>query len=277
MKIIETISEVKKARYNLKGTVGFFPTLGYLHEGHLSLVKQSCKENDFTVSSIFVNPTQFGPSEDFNSYPRDFERDLAMLEKEGVEFVFMPSTKEMYPDGYNTWVDVEKITAKLEGASRPTHFRGVATVVAKLFNILEPDRAYFGQKDAQQLAVIKKMVKELNMNVTVVTCPTVREPDGLAMSSRNVYLKPDERKIANVLYTSLQTAQKMYRNGERNAEKIRREMTNLINRQPLAHIDYISIVDNETLDEIDEIKAPALVSLAVKIGKPRLIDNIVLE
>lgn len=277
MKIIKTISEVKKERRNLQGTVGLFPTLGYLHEGHLNLVRKSVLDNDFTISSIFVNPTQFGPSEDFDSYPRDFERDLAMLEEEGVEFVFMPSTQEMYPEGYDTWVDIENITRKLEGASRPTHFRGVTTVVAKLFNILEPTRAYFGQKDAQQLAVIKKMVKELNMNLEVITCPTVREPDGLAMSSRNTYLKPDERKAATVLYQSLKLAEKLYSEGERDAIKIRGEMTSLIQQQPAANIDYISIADNETLDEVDEITRPVLVSLAVKIGKPRLIDNLVLE
>jgi pantoate--beta-alanine ligase len=277
MKVINTIAEFKKARHELEGTVGFFPTLGYLHEGHLSLVRQSVKENDHTVSSIFVNPTQFGPSEDFESYPRDFQRDLDLLEKEGVELIFMPSTGEMYPGGYNSWVDLEGITQKLEGASRPTHFRGVTTVCAKLFNILEPDRAYFGQKDAQQLAVIRKMVKELNMNLEIVACPTVREPDGLAMSSRNAYLGPDERKAATVLYQSLELAKKLYAEGERDAGKIRREMTALIKQQALARIDYVSIADNETLEELVEIHAPALVSLAVKIGKPRLIDNIVLE
>lgn len=277
MKIIQTIDETKKARRSLKGTVGFFPTLGYLHEGHLSLVRRSRRENAWTVSSIFVNPTQFGPSEDFANYPRDFDRDLAMLEKEGVELVFMPSVQEMYPDGYDTWVDIDNITRKLEGASRSSHFRGVTTVVAKLFNILEPTRAYFGQKDAQQLAVIKKMVQELNMNLEVVACPTVREPDGLAMSSRNTYLKPDERQAAAVLYRSLQLAKKMYSEGERNADRIRREMISLIEKQPQAHIDYVSIADNLTLDEMTVIDAPALVSLAVKIGKPRLLDNIVLE
>lgn len=277
MRVIETISKVKKARYELKGTVGFFPTLGYLHKGHLSLVSRSRQENDHTISSIFVNPTQFGPSEDFKNYPREFERDLTLLEEEGVEFVFMPSTKEMYPEGYNTWVDIEKVTERLEGASRPTHFRGVTTVVAKLFNILEPTRAYFGQKDAQQLLVIKKMVSELNMNVEVVTCPTIREPDGLAMSSRNSYLSPEERKSATVLYRSLMLAKDMWSQGEKDANKIRNEMMKLIQQQPLAETDYVSIADTETLEELDEIKPPALVSLAVKIGKPRLIDNIILE
>jgi pantoate--beta-alanine ligase len=277
MKVIETIAEVKKARHELKGSVGFVPTMGYLHEGHLSLVKRARAENDTATASIFVNPTQFGPKEDFESYPRDTERDLALLEKEKTDIVFMPSAAEIYPPRFNSWVEVEDITGRLEGASRPGHFRGVTTVVAKLFNIVEPTRAYFGQKDAQQLAVIKKMVKDLNMDLEIVACPTVREPDGLAMSSRNTYLNPEERKAATVLYQSLNLAKEMWLKGEKNADKIRREMTGLIRRQPLAHIDYVSIADNETLEELEEIKTPALVSLAVKIGKPRLIDNIVLE
>jgi pantoate--beta-alanine ligase len=277
MKVVDTIAEMKKLRAKVAEPVGFVPTMGYLHDGHLSLVKQAKEENSTVITSIFVNPTQFGPSEDFESYPRDFPRDLAMLDERGVEFVFMPSTKEMYPEGYNTWVDVDKVTERLEGASRLTHFRGVTTVVAKLLNILEPTRGYFGQKDAQQLIVIKKMVKDLNMNVEIVACPTVREPDGLAMSSRNKYLKLDERKAAAVLYQSLKLAQQLWSQGEKDAEKIRQKMTELIQGQPLAHIDYISIADNETLEELKEIKPPALVSLAVKIGKPRLIDNIVLE
>jgi len=277
MKVIETIAEVKEARHELKGSVGFVPTMGYLHEGHLSLVKRARAENDTATASIFVNPTQFGPKEDFESYPRDTERDLALLEKEKTDIVFMPSAAEIYPPRFNSWVEVEDITGRLEGASRPGHFRGVTTVVAKLFNIVEPTRAYFGQKDAQQLAVIKKMVKDLNMDLEIVACPTVREPDGLAMSSRNTYLNPEERKAATVLYQSLNLAKEMWLKGEKNADKIRREMTGLIRRQPLAHIDYVSIADNETLEELEEIKTPALVSLAVKIGKPRLIDNIVLE
>ena len=277
MEIIETIAEVKKARYQLKGTVGLFPTLGYLHQGHLSLVRHSRQENEYTISSIFVNPTQFGPSEDFDSYPRDFQRDLTMLEEEGVEFVFIPSRKEMYPHGYDTWVDVEKVTQRLEGASRPTHFRGVTTVVAKLFNILEPTRAYFGQKDAQQVTVIRKMVTDLNMNLEVVTCPTFREADGLAMSSRNTFLNPEERQAAPVIYRSLCLARELWSQGEKDATRVRQEMRTLIQKQPLAAIDYISIADNDTLEELEEIRPPALVSLAVKIGEPRLLDNVVLE
>jgi pantoate--beta-alanine ligase len=249
--------------------------MGYLHDGHLSLVKQARAENPSVVVSIFVNPTQFGPQEDFARYPRDPKRDLALLEKEKVDLVFMPSSDEMYPPKFNSWVEVGKLAERLEGASRPGHFRGVTTVVAKLFNIVQPDRAYFGQKDAQQLIVIKKMAKDLDMNLEVVAVPTVREPDSLAMSSRNTYLNAEERKQAAVLYQALKLAQKLYADGERNAQNIRQQMTTLIQKQPLANIDYISIADAETLDELDKVKPRALVSLAVRIGKTRLIDNVV--
>ena len=277
MKVLKTINGIKQLRLKLPEPVGFVPTMGYLHEGHLVLVRRAKAENSSVVVSIFVNPTQFGPHEDFDKYPRNPERDLAMLEKEGVDLVFMPSVAEMYPPQFNSWVDVGKITERLEGAARPGHFRGVATVVAKLFNIVQPDRAYFGQKDAQQLAVIKKMVADLNMNLEVVAVPTVREPDGLAMSSRNIYLNPEERKAAVVLYQALSLAQKLWSQGEKDAQAIRQKMTGLIQKQPLANIEYISIADAETLDELDKVKPPALVSLAVKIGKTRLIDNVVLE
>jgi len=277
MKVVKTIAEMKKIRASLKGDVGLFATLGYLHEGHLSLVRRAKAENPIVMSSIFVNPTQFGHKEDLASYPRDFPRDLKMLEDEGTDFVFMPSAEEMYPPRYSTWVDVEKVTERLEGAVRPGHFRGVATVVTKIFNIMQPTRSYFGQKDAQQCAVIKKFVADLNMNVEVVICPTVREPDGLAMSSRNTYLNPDERKAAVVLSQSLRLAEDLWKKGENNAETIRRKMKELIQKQPLANIDYISIADNETLEELDVVKPPALVSLVVKIGKPRLLDNTILK
>jgi pantoate--beta-alanine ligase len=277
MKIVKTIADFKKLRPKLAGPVGFVPTMGYLHEGHLELVRRARAENPSVAVSIFVNPTQFGPKEDFKQYPRDPERDLALLEKEGTDVVFMPTAEEMYPPNFNSWVEVGKITEKLEGAARPGHFRGVATVVAKLFSIVRPDKAYFGQKDAQQLLVIKKMATDLNMGVEVIAVPTVREPDGLAMSSRNSYLNAEERKQAVVLYQSLKLAQKLYADGERDAKAIREQMTALIGQQPLANIEYISIADAETLDELDKLKPSALVSMAVRFGKTRLIDNVLVE
>jgi len=277
MEIVETIDDMRKLRQELAEPVGLVPTMGYLHEGHLSLVKRARAGNRSLVVSIFVNPTQFGPQEDFHSYPRDTERDLALLEKEATDVVFMPSADEMYPPQFNSWVEVGKVTERLEGASRPGHFRGVTTVCTKLFSIVQPTRAYFGQKDAQQAVVIKKMVTDLNMNLEIVTLPTVREPDGLAMSSRNTYLNPEERRAAPVLYQALTLAQGLWERGEENAERIRQEMTRLIQSQPLATIDYTSVANAETLDELDTVKPPALVSLAVKIGEARLIDNIVLE
>jgi pantoate--beta-alanine ligase len=275
MKVLETIDEIRKLRLKLPKPVGFVPTMGYLHEGHLILVRRAKAENSSVVVSIFVNPAQFGPQEDFKKYPRNPQRDLAMLEKEKVDIVFMPSVAEMYPPQFSSWVEVGKVAERLEGTSRPGHFRGVATVVAKLFNLVQPNKAYFGQKDAQQLAVIKKMVADLDMSVEVVAVPTVREPDGLAMSSRNIYLNPEERKQAAVLYQALGLAQKLWSQGEKDAKVIRQQMTDLIQKQPLADIDYISIADAETLDELDTVRPPALVSLAVKIGKTRLIDNVV--
>lgn len=277
IKIATTISKMKALRRQLPEPVGFVPTMGYLHEGHLRLVRQAKAENAAVVVSIFVNPTQFGPSEDFEKYPRDAKRDIFLLEGENVDVLFMPEVLEMYPEGYNSWVDLEGITAELEGASRPGHFRGVTTVVTKLFNITEPARAYFGQKDAQQLLVIRKMVSELNMNLQVVTVPTVREPDGLAMSSRNVYLTPDQRKQAPVLFESLKLAQSLWENGKREAREIRQQMIERIESASDARIDYVSIADIKTLQEIDRVDRPALVSMAVRLGKTRLIDNILLE
>jgi pantoate--beta-alanine ligase len=276
MKVVQTIAEMRQLRKQMSGTAGFFPTLGYMHEGHVSLVKRARNENEAVIASIYVNPTQFGPREDFKSYPRDAKRDLGLLEP-FTDIVFMPSDKEMYPEGYDSWVEVKGVTEVLEGAIRPEHFRGVTTVVNKLFNIVEPTRAYFGQKDAQQVAVIKKMVKDLNMNVEIVVCPTVREQDGLAMSSRNTYLTPEQRRGAVVLYQSLLLAKDLVVNGEQDAGVMRREMKDLIEKEPLAKIEFISVADNETLKEIHRKKGPVLVSLAVKFGKTRLIDNIVLE
>jgi len=276
MKVIEKIIDMRKARQKLTEPVGFVPTMGYLHEGHISLVNQAREENSSVIVSIFVNPTQFGPKEDFKSYPRDIKRDLAML-KPFTDIVFMPSAAEMYPENYDTWVAPGDIAARLEGTARSGHFRGVDTVVAKLFNIVQTTRAYFGQKDAQQLAIIKKMVNDLNMNLEIVACPTVRQADGLAMSSRNVYLNEKQRQAATVLYKALALAHELWGQGEQEAGTLRRRMTELIEDEPLAEIDYISVAHPETLKELHRIKTPALVSLAVKFGKTRLIDNTVLE
>ncbi|MFC2059619.1 pantoate--beta-alanine ligase [Chloroflexota bacterium] len=277
MKVIETIEEMKRLRLELTEPVGFVPTMGYLHEGHLSLVRQAKIENPSVAVSIFVNPTQFGPQEDLEKYPRDLNRDLALLEKEKTNVVLVPPAVEIYPPHFDSWVEVGKVSRQLEGASRPTHFRGVTTVVAKLFNIVQPTKAYFGQKDAQQAIVITKMVADLNMNLEVVTLPTIREPDGLAMSSRNTYLNPEQRQASTILYQALELAQKLWSQGEKDAEKLRQQMAALIQKEPLANINYVSIADNETLDELDKVKPPALVSLAVNIGKTRLIDNVVLK
>lgn len=276
MKVVETIAAMKAERGKLAGSVGFVPTMGYLHEGHLVLVRHARTETLTVIASIFVNPTQFGPQEDFATYPRDPERDLALLEKENVGVVFMPSAQEMYPQGFSSSVAVEGITERLEGKPRPGHFMGVTTVVAKLFNIVQPDRAYFGQKDAQQLAVIRKMVSDLNMNLEIVAVPTVREPDGLAMSSRNAYLTPEERKAAPVLWKALCLARGHWENGEKDVARLRQEMTTLIEREPFAQIEYVSIADPDTLEELTKIAEPALVSLAVRIGGTRLIDNTML-
>jgi len=275
MKVIETIAEMRQLRKQLDEPVGFVPTMGCLHEGHLSLVRRARVENPSLVVSIFVNPAQFGPKEDFNNYPRDPQRDLAILEKERADIVFMPSVTEMYPPGFDSWVDTGKIAQQLEGACRPGHFRGVATVVAKLFNIIQPTRAYFGQKDAQQTIVVKKMVADLNMNLEIVTMPTVREPDGLAISTRNAYLNAEEHQAAAVLYKALTLAQELWSQGERDAERIRQQMRALIQKEPLAMIDYVSIAEPERLEELDRVIPPALVSMAVKIGRTRLIDNVV--
>jgi pantoate--beta-alanine ligase len=250
--------------------------MGALHKGHLSLVRRARADDDTVVVSIFVNPTQFGPSEDYARYPRDPDRDLALLRDLGTDVVFMPPVEEMYPEGFDTYVQVEKLSQVLEGASRPGHFRGVATVVTKLFNIVQPHRAYFGQKDAQQLAVIRRLTRDLDLPVEVVGLPTVREPDGLAMSSRNAYLSPEERKAAPVLYRSLEAAQELWRSGVRDVSLIRQRMNEVLAAEPLARVDYVSVADAETLEELETVDRPALVSLAVRIGGTRLIDNVTL-
>jgi pantoate--beta-alanine ligase len=276
MQIARTIPEMKALRKKLAGSAGFVPTMGYLHDGHLELVRRAKKDNPYAVVSIFVNPTQFAPNEDFKAYPRDLDRDLAMLDTVKTDIVFIPSDKEMYPEGYNTWVDVQGITGTLEGRSRPVHFRGVTTVCNKLFNIVNCERAYFGQKDAQQALVIQKMVSDLNMNLEIIVVPTVREKDGLAMSSRNTYLTTEERSSAPVLYKSLRLANEMYDKGERDAGTIRTAMAALISSVPAAKIDYISISDINSLQDVERITGKVLISMAVKLGKPRLIDNIIL-
>ena len=277
MEIIKTIAEMRRLRSSLAEPLGFVPTMGFLHQGHLALIRQAKEGNASVAVSIFVNPTQFAPGEDYERYPRDIQNDLAELEKIGIDVVFTPSRSEMYPHGFSSRVEVDRLTSRLEGAARPGHFSGVTTIVARLFNIIRPTRAYFGQKDAQQVAVIKKMVSDLNMDTKIISLPTVREPDGLAMSSRNSYLNPKERQAALILYQSLMLAKKLYRQGEEDAAKLRGEMVRFIRKEPLATIDYVAITDALTLEELESVKPPALVSLAVKIGETRLIDNIVLE
>jgi pantoate--beta-alanine ligase len=276
MQIITSLPDLRTARLSLYGTVGLVPTMGYLHEGHLSLVSRAKAENEHAIVTIFVNPTQFGANEDLSKYPRDLERDLSLLRPLGVEVVWTPSAEVMYPPGYQTWVEVEALTNPLEGAMRPGHFRGVTTVVAKLFNATQPNKAYFGQKDAQQAAVIRRMAVDLNFPLEVVVCPTAREADGLAMSSRNKYLNEAERKAATVLFRSLSAAKDLYESGERNAETIRRKMKETLEAEPLAQMQYVSCADYDTLEELDEVKGKALLSMAVFLGKTRLIDNVVL-
>jgi pantoate--beta-alanine ligase len=255
-------------------TIALVPTMGYLHEGHLSLVRIAKRKSDVLVVSAFVNPVQFGPKEDFRQYPRDFRKDRVLLEREGCHFVFAPRVKDMYPEGYLTYVNVEKITGRLEGASRPTHFRGVTTVVAKLFNIVQPDVAVFGQKDAQQAVVLKKMADDLSYGIRMITAPTVREPDGLAMSSRNRYLTEEERKQAAVLYQSLREARGLIIKGERRARRIIARMANLIEKNPSARLEYIAVTDAHTLEKLNQLKGEVLISLAARFGRARLIDNL---
>jgi len=279
LKVIESVKAMQShcERLRLAGKkISFVPTMGYFHEGHLSLMKEARRTADHVVVSIYVNPTQFGPKEDFSKYPRDFDRDAAMAKSVGVDVIFFPPNSEMYPEGYQTYVNVENVTQNLCGLSRPGHFRGVTTVCCKLFNIVKPHSAIFGRKDYQQLAAIKRMVADLNMDLEIVGMPTFREPDGLAMSSRNVYLSKEERASALTLVSSLKTAQKLYAEGERNAVKIIRQAEKLITSAPFTAIDYIKICDAATLEDVLEIKGEAVMALAVKVGKTRLIDNSVL-
>jgi len=280
MKVINSSAEIQsycKSARDAGKAIGLVPTMGFLHEGHLSLMRRARSENDLLVVSIFVNPTQFGPNEDYKAYPRDFRRDSELASEVGVDVIFAPTPEDMYPGGYATFVNVERITDKMCGASRPEHFQGVTTIVAKLFNLVQPHKAYFGQKDAQQTIVIKRMAADLNFDIEIVVLPTIREEDGLAMSSRNRYLNAEERQAALVLSKSLGTAESLVKSGERDAAEISRKMRALIEAEPLATIDYISIVQADTLDDLNIVAGNALIALAVFIGKTRLIDNLVLD
>ena len=276
MKIISSLSDLRAVRLSLRGEIGFVPTMGFLHEGHLSLIQRAKADCPNVLVSIFVNPTQFGANEDLSKYPRDLERDLSLIEPLGVDAVWTPTPEIMYPSGYQTWVEVDAMTRPLEGSMRPTHFKGVTTIVAKLFNAVQPHKAYFGQKDAQQAAVIRQMTRDLNFPIEVIVCATVREADGLAMSSRNKYLDSAERQAATILFRALNAAQGLYESGERNAEKLRVTMQEILATEPRAQPQYISCADYDSLAELDVIQGKALLSMAVMLGKTRLIDNFVL-
>ncbi len=277
MHIVESIAELRQIRKSYASSVGLVTTMGYLHDGHLSLVNYSRDENDTVIATIFVNPTQFGEGEDFDSYPRDSERDLALLRDAGVDCVFMPSPKIMYPPNFQTKVTIKQVTQGREGGQREGHFVGVATVVAKLFNITQPTIAYFGQKDAQQAVVIRQLIRDLNFPLKMAVCPTQREADGLAMSSRNVYLSAEERQSATVLYRALQATGQAYDSGERNPNTLRAIAQQTVHREPLAYLDYVSLADTESFQEVKStIENPVLLSLAAKVGKPRLLDNCLL-
>ena len=280
MKIVTTIQEVKDMVAGWRKqeqSIGFVPTMGYLHEGHGSLITEARKQNDKVVVSIFVNPMQFGPTEDLASYPRDLEKDSAFCESLGADLIFHPEPSEMYSDGFCSYVDMSVLTEELCGLSRPVHFRGVCTVLTKLFNIVQPDRAYFGEKAAQQLAVVKHMVEDLNMNLEIIGCPIIREEDGLAKSSRNTYLSQEERQAALILSKTIFMGQKMVEEGETDAVKLVEAMKANIRTEPLAKIDYVKAVDGLTMQQVTEIKAPTLVAIAVYIGKTRLIDNFIVK
>jgi len=277
MQIAETLHDLRAARHALRGSVGLVPTMGYLHEGHLSLVRAASEECDHVLATIFVNPTQFSANEDLASYPRNLPGDLAMLEAEGVSLVFTPTPDIIYPPGYQTYVEVEQVSQGKEGGARPGHFRGVATIVAKLFNLAQPQRAYFGQKDAQQVAVVRRMAHDLNFPLEIVVCPIVREADGLAMSSRNVYLSPTERQAAAIIPQAWQRAAQAYDDGERHPNALRALVRDHIAQEPLARLDYVSLASALTLAEQDSpTDEPLLLSLAVQVGRPRLLDNCLL-
>lgn len=278
MLVIDKIPEMQSLANNLRMSkiIGFVPTMGFLHEGHLSLVRKSKEMTDLTVVSIFVNPIQFGPNEDFDRYPRDINRDKMLLEKEGVDILFFPHAEDMYPKGYKTFVKVKEMEDYLCGKTRKGHFEGVATVVTKLFNIVKPHYAFFGKKDYQQLKIIERMVRDLNMDINIVACPTVREADGLAMSSRNTYLTPEERKKAGAIFSALKRAEELFIKGEKNAKKLISEASSILSSVEGLKIEYVSIVDSETLEEVSEIEESAVLAIACRMGETRLIDNIIL-
>ena len=278
IQVVHTIAEARQVRWQDSGASwGIVPTMGFLHEGHFSLVRKAADENDFVAVSIFVNPTQFGDPNDLDMYPRNLEADVAALKELGVALVFAPTVAEMYPAGFQTTVSLAEASRPLEGAARPGHFDGVATIVTKLFNILQPTRAYFGQKDAQQTVVLRQMVRDLNLNLDLIICPTMRERDGLALSSRNTRLSKEERQAATILYSALKNAEALINEGVRNGDSLREAMTNLIASEPLARLDYVSVADAITLAELDEIQGEILLSMAVFIGPIRLIDNFLLQ
>jgi pantoate--beta-alanine ligase len=274
MHIAHTIPELRRHRRRHAGSWGFVPTMGYLHAGHLALVERARQDNDHVAVSLFVNPTQFGDPADLIHYPREPERDLELLRQAGVDLVFAPEPEVLYPPGFQTYVSVEEVSRPLEGSSRPTHFRGVATVLTKLFHLVAPSRAYFGQKDAQQTIVVRRLVEDLDFDLEIVVCPTVREADGLAMSSRNARLNADQRAAAPVVYRALQGAAAALRGGQRNAEALRAAMRATLESEPLALIDYVSVADPRTLEELERVEGEALLSLAAFFGKIRLIDNL---
>jgi pantoate--beta-alanine ligase len=276
MRITESLAELRKLRGSMEGPFGLVPTMGALHAGHASLVRRARSECAHVGVSIFVNPAQFGPGEDFASYPRTLREDLGLLESLGADVVWTPDRESLYPPGFQTWISVEEVSAPLEGQSRPGHFRGVTTIVAKLLNAFTPDRAYFGQKDAQQVVVLRRMVQDLNFPVELVVCPTIREADGLALSSRNAYLSAAERQAAVVLYRALTAAKKRFDEGERNGDALRSVLRAVLQAEPLAQEGYVSAADPETLRELDRVGADVLLSMAVRIGKTRLIDNILI-
>ena len=277
MRVIDDIQEISRACLKLSRPLGLVPTMGALHEGHLTLVRRARRDSGSVAVTIFVNPSQFGPGEDLEQYPRDLERDLDLLRREGVDLVIAPSAEDIYPPGFNTWVTVDNLADRLEGAFRPGHFRGVATVVTKLFCLVRPERAYFGQKDGQQTAVIRQLVRDLNLGLDVVVVPTVRDSDGLALSSRNVYLTPAQRRAAPVVYRALCLAQDLWRQGVRNGDQFREVVRSTLEAEPLVErIDYVSVADSHTLEELDVASGPVMVSVAVHMGRTRLIDNIIL-